>query len=73
MPNGNNAINHITYSTQTLYLMNSPECPVPNVTIKLAYTSKPKEQYKRFKNCFLNKIKNELKRRISKRGLYKYE
>ena len=69
IPIGIKAQNHIIYSTQTRYLINSPECPEPTVVIKLAYNNIPKELYKRLLYLFINKNITENIKNINKKGL----
>ena len=69
IPIGIKAQNHIIYSTQTRYTINSPECPEPIVVIKLAYNNMPKEVYKRLLYLFMYKNIPENIKKTNKNGL----
>ena len=59
IPIGSNAQKNIIYSTQTLYLGNSPPCGVNNAMDKLAYNNIPPDENNNVYNFLFHNIIND--------------
>ena len=70
IPTGNNAQNNKIYSTQTLYLGNSPPCGVNKAIVKLAYNNMPLDDTKSANKFLFQNIINEDKSRKIRSGRY---